>query len=84
MHSMLYLSTEQFSVVQIISDIAERLEKLHENGYVHRDLRPHNLMWLERRARWAMLDCSCVAPAGLALAGALQFPLLIIENLPVG
>ena len=38
-----------------------RLGGLHAEGYVHRDLKPGNVMWLPRENRWTVIDFGCAA-----------------------
>jgi serine/threonine protein kinase len=48
----------------MISQLALRLKELHDLGYVHRDLKPGNVMWLPRENRWTVIDFGCVASKG--------------------
>jgi eukaryotic-like serine/threonine-protein kinase len=50
--------------MQVLSHIAERLKDLHEAGYVHRDIKPGNIMWLPRKKRWTLIDFGCAARTG--------------------
>jgi serine/threonine protein kinase len=50
--------------VQMILQLAVRLKELHALGYVHRDLKPGNVMWLPRENRWTVIDFGCVARIG--------------------
>ncbi|NJR43227.1 MAG: phosphotransferase [Akkermansiaceae bacterium] len=50
--------------MQVLSHVAERLRDLHEAGYVHRDIKPGNVMWLPRTKRWTLIDFGCAAPTG--------------------
>jgi serine/threonine protein kinase len=50
--------------VQVLTHVAERLKDLHAAGYVHRDIKPGNIMWLPRKNRWTLIDFGCAAPTG--------------------
>jgi serine/threonine protein kinase len=50
--------------VQMMHQLALRLRDLHALGYVHRDLKPGNVMWLPRENRWTVIDFGCVARTG--------------------
>jgi serine/threonine protein kinase len=41
-----------------------RLKDLHAAGYVHRDIKPGNIMWLPRQNRWTLIDFGCAARIG--------------------
>ena len=51
-------------VVQILANIAKRLEDLHAAGYAHRDLKPANVMWLPRENLWTLIDFGCASKIG--------------------
>jgi serine/threonine protein kinase len=50
--------------VQMMQQLARRLRDLHAMGFVHRDLKPGNVMWLPREDRWTVIDFGCVARTG--------------------
>ena len=50
--------------MQMIHHLALRLRDLHALGYVHRDLKPGNVMWLPRENRWTVIDFGCSARTG--------------------
>ena len=47
---------------QVLAHVAMRLKDLHNAGYVHRDIKPGNIMLLHRKNRWTLIDFGCVAP----------------------
>eukprot|EP00892_Ulva_mutabilis_P008922 jgi/Ulvmu1/6401/UM003_0029.1 len=55
---------DMFQSVAMLANISRRLADMHEAGYVHRDLKPGNVMWLPRENRWTIIDFGCVARAG--------------------
>lgn len=50
--------------MQMIHHLALRLQALHAAGYVHRDLKPPNVMWLPRENRWTLIDFGTAARIG--------------------
>ena len=48
----------------MMHQIALRMRDFHRLGYVHRDLKPGNVMWLPRQNRWTVIDFGCTARAG--------------------
>jgi serine/threonine protein kinase len=53
-----------FVDLQVLTHVAERLQDLHSAGYVHRDIKPGNVMWLPRQKKWTVIDFGCVARTG--------------------
>lgn len=41
-------------MLQILARVAERLEYMHAHGYVHRDLKPSTVLWLQHTGRWTV------------------------------
>ena len=50
--------------MQIIGQVASCLAELHGQGWVHRDLKPGNIMFLPRTASWTLIDFGLAARAG--------------------
>ena len=50
--------------MQILHQLALRMKAFHVLGYVHRDLKPGNVMWLPRENRWTVIDFGCAARTG--------------------
>ena len=53
-----------YALMQVLSHFADRLKGLHGAGYVHRDIKPGNIMWLPRTKRWTFIDFGCAACTG--------------------
>lgn len=47
--------------MQILARIAVRLEYLHAHGYVHRNLKPSTVLWLQHTARWTLTELTTAA-----------------------
>ena len=62
----MFVENQSRSVTQVLSNISKRLADMHDAGYVHRDLKPGNVMWLPRQNRWTVIDFGCVARVGEA------------------
>lgn len=50
--------------MQILGHVSERIAELHEAGYVHRDLKPGNIMWQPRSYSWVLIDFGISSPLG--------------------
>lgn len=59
--------------MQALKHVARALSAMHEVGYVHRNVKPANIMWLQRDDRWTLIDFGCAAHAGST--GPLRFSL---------
>ena len=53
-----------FQSVAVLAHVAMRLRDMHEGGYVHRDIKPGNIILLPRANRWTVIDFGCVASVG--------------------
>ena len=58
-HTRLLLS------LQALINIAQKLEQLHANGWVHRDVKPGNILWVPREHSWTLMDFGSAARTGM-------------------
>jgi serine/threonine protein kinase len=47
--------------VQVLGHVSQRIAELHNEGFVHRDLKPGNIMWQPRTFSWVLIDFGLVA-----------------------
>lgn len=50
--------------MQILVHIARKLDALHTAGWVHRDLKPPNTIWLPSKNEWALVDFAAACERG--------------------
>lgn len=48
----------------MMCQLAQRLQDLHETGWVHRDIKPGNAMLLLQKRKWTLIDFGCAAEIG--------------------
>lgn len=51
-------------LLQMIHHLALRMKAFHALEYVHRDLKPDNVMWLPWKNRWTVIDFGCAVRTG--------------------
>ena len=49
---------------QVLADILLRLSAMHACGWVHRDLKPGNVLWRPHKHQWTLIDFGCAAETG--------------------
>lgn len=54
------------ALMQVLAIVAAHVAEVHRAGYVHRNVKPANVLWLPREARWALVDYGCAAHIGEA------------------
>eukprot|EP00892_Ulva_mutabilis_P004406 jgi/Ulvmu1/2337/UM013_0185.1 len=52
------------TALPVVANIAKRVAGMHRGGYVHRDLKPGNIMWLPRDSQWSLIDFGVAAEIG--------------------
>ena len=60
------------AVLHMFHDLAQQLATLHGGGYVHRDLKPDNTLWLLQTQEWRLIDFGIAAPIGAHLSRMLE------------
>lgn len=58
-------SLTPFQLLQALSHIASRLEFLHASKWVHRDLKPGNILRLPHLHSWTLMDFGCAGREGM-------------------
>jgi serine/threonine protein kinase len=54
----------KYSCMQVMVHIAQKLEQLHDAGWVHRDLEAGNAIWLPSCNQWTLIDFGSAAQTG--------------------
>jgi serine/threonine protein kinase len=62
---------------QVLVNIAKRLNSLHLDGWVHRDLKPGNVLWNTRKQRWTLIDFALAARIGTEARSRLSLSLVL-------
>lgn len=60
--------------MQVIAEVAECLAELHVEAWVHRGLRPGNILLLPRTGSWALLNFGLAARTGDSARAAFTLP----------
>lgn len=47
--------------MQILGHVSQRVSELHDAGYVHRHLKPGNILWQRRTHTWVLIDFGLAA-----------------------
>ena len=55
------------AVMHMFHDLAKGLTCLHSAGFVHRDLKPDNVLWMLQTQVWKLIDFGIAATAGALL-----------------
>eukprot|EP00892_Ulva_mutabilis_P002162 jgi/Ulvmu1/11947/UM082_0026.1 len=57
-----------FLAATVLSQVTTQLRNLHAACFVHREVKPAHIMLLPRENRWTLIDFSCAAATGAAVA----------------
>lgn len=50
--------------MQVLCHVTTRLQRLHEAGLAHRDLKPGNVLWRPQHLEWTLIDFGCAGQIG--------------------
>lgn len=60
----------ELGYLQVLGHVSGLIHGLHQVGYVHRDLKPQNIMWERHTGLWVLIDFDLVARIGrMAVVG---------------
>ena len=58
--------------MQVVRQVGERVAALHDAGWVHRNLKPGNVLWMPSCNSWRLVDCASCAISGVLQTRFLQ------------
>ena len=55
-------------MLQVLSHAVRALQRLHNFGYAHRDIKPGNILRRPKQHDWTLIDFGCTAQIGAYLS----------------